>query len=148
MRTAVAMLLTLAAASACGQSNEPTAVAQTGLADPNVRAKLRTMALQTSSANGVPSPKTIEAVASADHQAAEKIVSGDIVNDHMAVYVVEVTGGTFTDTTASIPPGGSAPSGSVLTLTVDAQTFSVTDFGLTDTAPDLTEIGPVVNLDQ
>jgi hypothetical protein len=33
MRTAVAILLTLAAASACGQSNEPTAVAQRGLAD-------------------------------------------------------------------------------------------------------------------
>jgi hypothetical protein len=148
MRTAVAMLLTLAAASACGQSNEPTAVAQTGLADPNVRDKLRTMALQASSANGVSSPKTIEAVASPDHQAAEKIVSGDIVNDHVAVYVVEVTGGTFTDNAASTPAGAPAPSGNVLTLTVDAQSFRVTDFGLTDTAPDLTEIGPVVNLDQ
>ena len=104
MRTAVAILLTLAAASACGQSNEPTAVAQTGLADPNVRAKLRTMALEASSANGVPSPKTIEVVASPDHQAAEKIVSGDIVNDHVAVYVVEVTGGTFTDNTARPRP--------------------------------------------
>jgi hypothetical protein len=145
MRTTVAIWLTLAAASACGQSNEPTAVAQTGLADPNVRATLRTMALQASSANGVPSPKTIEAVASPDHQAAEKIVSGDIVNDHVAVYVVEVT---FTDNTASTPPGAPAPSGSVLTLTVDAQSFRVTDFGLTDTAPDLTQIDPVVNLDQ
>jgi hypothetical protein len=148
MRTAVAILLTLAAANACGQSTEPTAVAQTGLADPNVRAKLRTMALQASSANGVSSPKTIEAVASPDHQAAEKVVSGDIVNDHVAVYVVEVTGGTFTNNTASTPPGVPAPSGSVLTLTVNAQSFSVTDFGLTDTAPDLTQIGPVANLDQ
>ena len=147
MRTAVALLLTLAAASACGQSNEPTAVAQTGLADPNVMAKLRTMALQASSANGVPSPKTIDAVASPYHQAAEKIVSGDIVNDHVAVYVVEVTGGTFTDNAAPTPPGAPAPSGSVLTLTVDAQSFRVLDFGLTDTAPDLTQIGPVVNLD-
>jgi hypothetical protein len=118
------------------------------LADPNVRTKLRTMALQASSADGVPSPKTICAVASPDHQAAEKIVSGDIVNDHVAVYVVEVTGGTFTDNTASTPPGVPAPSGSVLTLTVDAQSFRVTDSGLTDTAPDLTQIGPVVNLDQ
>jgi hypothetical protein len=148
MRIAVAILLTLAAASACGQSNEPTAVAQTGLADSNVRAKLRTMALQASSANGVSSPKTIEAVASPDRQAAEKVVSGDIVNDHVAVYVVEVTGGTFTDNTASTPPGAPAPSGSVLTFTVDAQSFRVTDFGLTNTAPDLTKIGPVVNLDQ
>ena len=148
MRTAVAMLLTLAAASACGSSNEPTAVAQTGLADPSVRAKLRTMALQASSADGVPSPKTIEAVASADHQAAEKIVSGEIIYDHAPVYVVEVMGGTFTYNTASIPAGAAAPSGSVLTLTFDAQSFRVTDSGLTDSAPDLTQIGPVVNLDQ
>jgi hypothetical protein len=148
MRAAVAMLLTLAAASACGQSNDPTAVSQTGLADSNVRAKLRTMALQASSADGVPSPKTIEAVFSPNHQAAEKIVSGDIVNDHVAVYVIEVTGGTFTDNAASTPPGAPAPSGSVLTLTVDAQSFRVLDFGLTDTAPDLTQIGPVVNLEQ
>ena len=95
---AVAILLTIASASACGQTNEPTAVAQTGLADPNVRAKLRTMALQASSAKGDPSPKTIEVVASPDHQAAEKIVSGDIVYDHVAVYVVELMGGTFTET--------------------------------------------------
>ncbi len=142
MRTAVGILLTLAAASACGQSNE------TDLADSNVRARLRTMALQTSSANGVPSPKTIEAVASPDHQAAEKIVSGEIVNDHVAVYVVEVTGVTFTDNGASFPSGAHAPSGSVLTFTVDAQSFRVLDFGLGDTAPDLTQIGPVTNLDQ
>jgi hypothetical protein len=148
MRAAVALFLTLAAVSACGQSNEPTAAAQTGLADPNVRAKLRTMALQASSSNGVSTPKTIEGVASPDHQAAEKVVSGDIVNDHVAVYVVEVTGGTFTDNAASTPPGVPPPSGSVLTLTVDAQSFRVTDFSLTDTAPDLTKIGPVVNLDQ
>ena len=147
MRTAVTVLLTLAAASACGQSNEPTAVAQTGLADSNVRAKLRTMALQASSADGGSSPKTIEAVASPDHQAAEKVVSGDIINDHVAVYVIEVTGGTFTDNAASTPPGVPAPSGSVLTLTVNAQSFGVTDFGLTDTAPALTQIGPVVNLE-
>jgi hypothetical protein len=147
MRTAVAILLTLAAASACGQSNEPTAVAQTGLADPNVRAKLRLMALQASSADGVPSPKTIEAVASPDHQAAEKIVTGAIVYDHVAVYVVDVTGGTFTDNTASTPPGAPAPSGSVLTFTVDAQSFRLLDDGLLKgAAPDLTQIGPVVNL--
>lgn len=148
MRTTVAIFLTLAAASACGQSNESTATAQTGLADANVRAKLRTLALEASSASGVSTPKTIEGVASSDHQAAEKVVSGAIVNDHAAIYVVEVTGGTFTDNTASTPPGVPPPSGSVLTFTVNAQSFGVTDFGLTNTAPDLTQIGSVVNLDQ
>ena len=146
MRVTVAMLFALAAVGACGQSNEPTTAAQTGLEDPNVRAKLRTMALQASSADGVTSPKTMTAVASPDHQLAEKIVSGDIVNDHVPVYVVVVTGGTFMDNAARTPPGVPAPSGSVLTFTVDAQTFRLTDFGLTDSAPDLTQLGPIMNL--
>jgi hypothetical protein len=65
--------------------------------------------VRTSSANGVPSPKTMIAVYSPDHQAAEKIISGDIVNDHAPVYVIEVTGGPFADTNASVPPGAPPP---------------------------------------
>lgn len=120
-----------------------------GLADPTVRAKLRTLALQASSANGVPSPKTMIAVYSPDHQAAEEILSGDIVNDHVPVYVVEVTGGPFTCNACSYPPGASAPQGNALTITVNAQTFQVTDFGISPNVPDLTQISPdVVNLAQ
>jgi hypothetical protein len=147
MRVKFAVLFTLAAIGACGPS-DPGAT-QGGLADPNVRAKLRALALQASSANGVPSPKTMIAAYSADHQAAEKIISGDIVYDHVPVYVVEVTGGPFTDNTASVPPGATPPQGNALTLTVNAQTYQVTDFGLTPNVPDLTQISPdVVNLAQ
>jgi hypothetical protein len=147
MRVKFAVLLTLAVTGACG-SNDPGAT-QGGLADPSVRAKLRVMALQASSADGVPSPKTMTAVYSPDHQAAEKIVSGDIVNDHVPVYVIEVTGGPFTDTNASVPPGASPPQGNTLILTVDAQTYQVTDFGITPNTPDLTQISSdVVNLAQ
>lgn len=149
MRAAFAVFLSVAAAGAACGSSEPTAVAKTGLADPNVRAELRTIALQASAGNGVPSPKTIEAVASSDDEVAQKVVSGgDIVNNHVPVYVVEVTGGTFTAYAASPPSGAPLPTGSVMTITVDQTTFQETDFGLGDTAPDLSQLGPVVNLDQ
>src|SRR5580692_3934270 len=147
MRVKFAVLLALAVTSACG-SNDPGAT-QGSLADPSVRAKLRASGLQASSANGVPSPKTMIAVYSPDRQAAEEIISGDIVNDHVPVYVIEATGGPFTDTNASVPPGAAPPQGNALTLTVDAQTYQVTDFGITPNVPDLTQISSdVVNLAQ
>ncbi len=102
MSVKFALLLTLAAMGACGP-NEPAAT-QGSLADPSVRAKLRVMALQASSANGVPSPKTMLGVYSSDDEAAQEIISGDIVNDHVPVYVIEVTGGPFTCNSCSVPP--------------------------------------------
>lgn len=84
------------------------------------------------------------AVWSADHEVAEQIVSGDIVNDHVPVYVIEITGGTFT---ADESPNGNPFQGTVLTLTINAQTFMGTDAGITRSAPDSHLIDPhVVNL--
>lgn len=114
-----------------------------------MRAKLRALALQASSANGVPSPKTMLAVYSPDHQAAIKTISGDIVYDHAPVYVIEVTGGPFTCNSCSVPLGGSPPHGNAITLTVNAQTFQGTDFGIGPNVPDLTQISSdVVDLAQ
>jgi hypothetical protein len=119
--------------------------AQAGLSDRNVLAKLQTLALQASSGAGISSLSTIVATAAADHQAAESIISGAIINDHTPVYVVQMTGGPFTATQAA--PGASAPQGNVLTLTLDAQTYRLTDISFTPNAPDLTQIGsPIVNL--
>jgi hypothetical protein len=142
MRVKFAVWLTLAGIGACGGSSD-------GLADPSVRAKLRALALQASSADGVPSPKTMIAVYSPDDQVAQDILSGDLVNDHVPVYVIEVTGGLFTCNGCSFPPGASAPQGNAITITVNAQTFQETDSSLTDNAPDLTQISSdVVNLAQ
>ena len=133
MRVVFVMLaaLTAACAGAAG-----------GLGDPNVRAKLRDLGLQACEASGVPSPRTMVAVASPDHQAAEQVVSGSIVNDHAPVYVVAMTGGRFAAN--SSPPGVPVPQGNVLTLTVAAESFSVMDVGISDNAPDLTRIDPDV----
>ena len=141
MRIAFAMLGMLSIVSACGSASSDPG----NLDDSEVRAKLRALGLQSSSISGVPSPQTMTAVWSADHEAAERIVSGDIVNDHVPVYVIEVTGGTFT--ALDSPNGGDPFQGTFLTLTIDAQTFMGTDAGITRTAVDLHLIDPhVVNL--
>lgn len=139
MRIVLALLATLAAACVSVPSSSSTA--ESGpLGDPSVRAKLREIALQASMRMGVASPQTMLAVASPDHQFAEEIASGgSSVNDHAPVYVVEMTGGPFIDNLASLPPGSDAPTpqGDVLVLTLNAQTFGITDVGVQMYMPDL-----------
>ena len=137
MRFVSAVLSLLLVVSACGASSEPE-----NLDDPNVRSKLRTLGLQASSNAGVASPRTMNAVWSADHQAAEQILSGAILNDHAPVYIVVMTGGPFSASEGG--PNGIAPQGSALRLTINAQTFEGTDYGITRDAPDLHLIGPHV----
>jgi hypothetical protein len=115
------------------------APASSGLDDPNEMATVRSIALQVSSRAGVSSPKTMHAVAAADHQAAESMLSGAIVNDHAPVYVITMTGGPFTATRH--PPQLPAPQGNVLRVTVDAATHRVTDIGYVDVEPDLSQMG-------
>jgi hypothetical protein len=136
----LAALAMLSVLSACGSSSDSS-----DLDDPDVRAKLRELALQSASISGVLSPQTMLAVWSPDHQAAEKVVSGAIVVDHVPVYVIEMTGGTFTALHGS--PSGVPPHGNVLTLTINAQTFEGTDAGIGDSMTDLRKIDShVVNL--
>jgi hypothetical protein len=112
--------------------------AKAALGDRNVRAKLRDVALEASSRHGVGRPMKIHAVAASDHQSAETLLSGATVNDHAPVYVITMTGGPFT--AMHHPPGAPAPQGNVLTVTVDAATNRVTDIGLVDAEPDLSQL--------
>jgi hypothetical protein len=122
-----------------GQADPDAALAALG--DSTVLAKLRALALKASAIAGVPSPVTAVAVAASDHQAAETVISGATINDHAPVYVVQLTGGPFTAT--QHPPNVSAPQGDVLTVTIDATTYRVTDIGYDPVAPDLSQIGLV-----
>ena len=116
------------------------AAARAVLRDPAELAKLRGIALASSSQMGVPSPRTMHAVAASDHQAAELVLSGAVINDHAPVYVIKMTGGPFTATFH--PRQAAAPQGKFLTVTVDATTHRVTDVGFVDEEPDLSRIGP------
>jgi hypothetical protein len=106
--------------------------------DTTVRRNLTSAARSIAQRAGVETPASIVAVAAADHQAAEAVVSGAILADHDPVYVVQMTGGTFTS--PHHPHGRPAPQGNVLTVTFRAATLEVTDVGYDSVAPDLTKI--------
>jgi hypothetical protein len=112
--------------------------AKAALRDAKVRRNLRGVAMQESSRLGVAQPAKMQAVGASDHQAAAALLSGAIVDDHVPVYVVNMTGGPFTAT--HHPPGEPAPQGNVLTVTIDAATNRVTDIGIVDDEPDLNQL--------
>jgi len=112
---------------------------QLALGDANELAKLRSIGLTVASNAGVSSPKAMQVVAASDHQAVEFILSGAILDDHVPVYVIKMSGGPFT--ARRHPPGASAPQGNFLTATVDATTHRVTDVSYLKEEPDLSKIG-------
>jgi hypothetical protein len=108
------------------------------LADAQVTSKLHATGLQLAGIAGVSSPDRMYAVAAADHQDAETILSGANINDHAAVYVIVMSGGSFT--ALDHPPGVPPFQGTVLTATIEAATFRVTDVGIVNVEPDLSKI--------
>jgi hypothetical protein len=148
--SAAAITIASGCASSTGTSSAPDAgladPAQAGLRDPKVVAKLRDLGLQASSHCGVPSPKTMVAVAAPDNQVAQMVLSGGSIPDHSPVYIIVITGGTFT-CNVSHPPGVPEPQGNVITLILFAATYSESSFGISNQQPDLDKIGsPQVDL--
>jgi hypothetical protein len=133
------------AMTACSTTPEPsslavgvTSPARSALRDVGVATNLGAVAREQCAAAGVASPATMHAVVASNHQAAETVVSGAIINDHVPVYVVQMTGGPFI--VPHHPPHRSAPVGDVLTVTFDAATYRVLDIGYDSVAPDLSRI--------
>jgi hypothetical protein len=73
---------------------------------------------------------------------AVRISSGDLVFEWNWSYLIAIRG-HFTAFDASYPPGSKPPTGTVLTLVVDARTGRVSDGGLGNRYPPLAELGPV-----
>jgi hypothetical protein len=136
LRDILATAAIVISAAGCA-SHDPSDVEGT-LGDPNVVAKLHDLALQLLSIQGVLSPQKMYAAAVSDHQVAETVLSGAIIYDHAPVFVIVMTGGPFTASEA--PPGVAAPEGNVLTATVKATTYDVTDVSILNAEPDLSEI--------
>lgn len=148
----VSLLVNVVCASAAGCSgnvsgtsdlgvldaSDPGVLRPVGLTDPAVRTNLHQVSLALAKRAEVEFPATMVAVAAADHQAAEAVISGAILDDHSPVYVVQMTGGTFTS--RHHPYGIAPPHGNVLTVTFDAATLRVTDVGYDSIAPDLRKI--------
>lgn len=92
---------------------------------------------------GDPKPTLIQHSEGARHR-ANVIDSGDIVPGRQWSYLIAERG-RFIFKDASRPRRARAPTGSVLTLVVDASTGQITDTGLSNRYPDLAALGPVTN---
>ncbi len=75
----------------------------------------------------------------------EPAASPDIVNSDQPVYEVVIEG-HFRCGSCSIPPGAQNPTGSVITSSVDRQTFEGLDFGITRSLPTVLVGEPVYRL--
>jgi hypothetical protein len=90
---------------------------------------------------GDPRPTLIQHSAGS-RQEANLVSSGDGVPGGRWSYLIAERG-NFVLKNASVPSGARAPSGSVLTMIVDAATGRVTDGGVSDRYPRLATLGPV-----
>jgi hypothetical protein len=103
--------------------------------------RILTLAEQAAGESGDPTPTLIQHAAGT-HYDAVRISSGDVVFEWNWSYLIAVRG-QFAATGVPIPPGAKPPTGTVITLVVDARTGRVTDFGLSDRYPPLAKLGPV-----
>jgi hypothetical protein len=90
---------------------------------------------------GDPKPTLIEHSEGA-RQNANLVDSGDMVLGRQWSYLIAERG-HFVFNDAPRPAGARAPSGSVLTLIVDASRGQITDAGLSNRYPHLAQLGPV-----
>ena len=89
---------------------------------------------------------TAEAVKSS-HGKAVQATMGEGVQGDTPVWVLQVEGTKpFVCGVCRVPAGASAPTGRYLTYILDQQTFAQSDFGVTATGADLSQLGTVITL--
>jgi hypothetical protein len=89
---------------------------------------MRDVAIELASLNGEARPAN-GAVFSSTRSAVERAISDSAVNTDQPAFVA-VVHGRFTAYEASVPPGSPLPTGSIMTITFDANTLEVTDWGI------------------
>jgi hypothetical protein len=122
-----------------GPTNSPSSPA--GTDTPLTETQISQTAHKYAAAMGDPNPSSIEHVESTRQQAVA-VLSGDKVSTNPDVYAI-VMRGQFVDNEAPLPGDATAPSGSVLTIIINATTGQLTDLGVQNQVPDLTSLGPV-----
>lgn len=90
------------------------------------------------SANGEPKPSEITFIKTTRRKANQAL--GSAVVDDADVYLVQVTG-NFVAHRAHVPAGSALPTGSSMTLTVDANTGQILDWGVTKEPQDISTLG-------
>jgi len=106
------------------------------------RAQILTIARAAAASAGDPAPTLIQHVEGTRAQ-LNLAASGAIVpGDEASVLIVAF--GRFVATNAPVPAGAATPQGTILTAVVNTSTGQQTDFGIQDTVPRLSGLGPVV----
>lgn len=117
-----------------------TGTFQAPTADP---AGLAATARKAALATGEDNPYDVRVVRS-NRKAANAMVGSDTAGDQ-AVHVIQQRG-SFTSPGGRAPVGHQAPTGNVLTTTIDAVTGQLLDLTITSEAPDLNTLGTVTTL--
>jgi hypothetical protein len=105
---------------------------------------MRAMAFELAALNGETHPRSGVVLAS-NRQNAQKAITGAGVDTDQPAFVA-VFHGNFIGYAASPPPGGNLPAGKVMTITFDADTLAVTDWGIQQDVPDTATLGPATPL--
>lgn len=99
------------------------------------------IAKQAAARDGDPSPSLIQHAESTRFEAV-LIGSGDLIFEWNWSYLIAERG-HFVCGACSVPPGAKAPTGSVITIVVDARSGRGTDGGIGNRYPPLGKVGPV-----
>jgi hypothetical protein len=117
----------------------------------SVAARLDAIAARVARLNGDPQPAWITAVVTTHGKALESATPGDTepTGNGATVYLITMKG-TFTDYLASVPSGAALPTGRYLSIVINAQSFMITDYGLSPNPPAVppSSLGPVRYLRQ
>jgi co-chaperonin GroES (HSP10) len=119
-----------------------TGALATGASNKLTKAQVIAAAHSSAARNGEMKPKSVKHVESTRGQAVFEASGGDSVPSDQDVYLV-IVHGHFVAADAPRPPGTPAPTGSVMTLVMDATTGDITDFGVSDREPDAAKLGQV-----
>jgi hypothetical protein len=111
--------------------------------------RLTAIAERAARGNGDPHPVWVTAVLTTHAKALTSATPGDFIPgaDGVPVYLVTIRG-RFVCNTCTGPPGSKAPTGTYISLVVDAKTFAGLDFGLSPKPPPVApaSLGPVTYL--
>jgi hypothetical protein len=144
--TAAGLLTVLAVLAACASAAQvhplgsPTSAM--AAADPNAD-RIVQRALAAARASGDTAPHDIEWAYSTRERASQLLELGATPDTFDLPQVVIIMSGTFEARSAHPPRGLPLPTGTVLELVLDTDSWEMSDFGLGDGRPDLTKLGTV-----
>lgn len=148
---AVAVLSTVWLIQPSGSSPSASTTAARGgpntpreVVDP-VLSRLYAIALQTAAGNGELRPTAIQVVKTT-RSAANQLEDGSTSNQpDLPVWLLQEQG-RFVCNDCRIPAGSSPPTGTVISLVVDARTYAGLDFGMYRVPVNLASLGKVIDL--